>query len=200
MFLKAWRKITRFVISFIMHTKKGLHIRKGVIFKGFPLIEIAEGAEVIIGENCTLNSSNRGYHVNMFSPVKIMADREGARIRVGKNTRIHGSCIHAYELIEIGNRCLIAANCQIIDGNGHELSFDNVMNRINTTSGSKPVIIEDDVWIGTGSIILPGVTIGRGSVVSAGSVVTKSIPPFCIYGGSPAKLIKSFENDINERT
>ncbi|EHH9990959.1 acyltransferase, partial [Escherichia coli] len=111
-------------------------------------------------------------------------------ISIGKNTRIHGACLHAYNKISIGDRCLIAANVQIIDCNGHESSFENVENRINTSSDGVPVIIEDDVWIGTGSIILPGVTIGRGSIIAAGSVVVKSIPPMCIAGGNPAKVIK----------
>lgn len=62
----------------------------------------------------------------------------------------------------------------------------------DTTSGSKPVVIGDDVWIGTGSIILPGVNIGNGSVISAGSVVTKSVPEMCLVGGNPAKVIRRF--------
>ena len=55
---------------------------------------------------------------------------------------------------------------------------------------SAPITIEDDVWIGAHSIILKGVTIGRGSVVAAGAVVTKSFPPYSIIGGVPAKLLK----------
>jgi acetyltransferase-like isoleucine patch superfamily enzyme len=85
---------------------------------------------------------------------------------------------------------LIAANCQIFDGNGHDISFPDVGNRINTTGASKPIVIEDNVWIGANSIILPGVTIGRGSVISANSVVTKDVPPMVIAGGNPAIIIK----------
>ena len=55
------------------------------------------------------------------------------------------------------------------------------------------VVIEDDVWIGTRSIILPGVTIGKGSVIAAGSVVTKDVPPYNLVGGIPAKIIKKRE-------
>lgn len=64
--------------------------------------------------------------------------------------RFHGSCIHAYSKVEIGKYCLIAANCQIIDGNGHHPSFNKVENRINITGEVKEVIIEDNVWLGTG--------------------------------------------------
>ena len=52
------------------------------------------------------------------------------------------------------------------------------------------VVIEDDVWVGTHAIILPGVTVGRGSIIGAGSVVTKSVPPYAIVGGNPAQLIR----------
>lgn len=55
----------------------------------------------------------------------------------------------------------------------------------------KPVVIDDDVWIGTRAIILPGVHIGRGVIVGAGAVVTKSVPDFSIVGGVPAKIIKN---------
>ena len=55
----------------------------------------------------------------------------------------------------------------------------------------KAIVIEEDVWIGTRSIILPGVRIGKGSIVGAGSVVTKSVPQFSIAAGNPAKVVRS---------
>jgi len=87
---------------------------------------------------------------------------------------------------------LIAANCQLIDCNGHDLSFPDVENRIHTTGGCAGIVVEDNVWIGTGSIILQGVTIGRGSVIAAHSVVTKNIPPMVLAGGNPARVIRDF--------
>ena len=60
-----------------------------------------------------------------------------------------------------------------------------------------PIIVEDDVWIGTRAIILSGVRIGKGAVIAAGTVVTKDIPPYAIVGGNPAKIIKfRFEQDV----
>jgi acetyltransferase-like isoleucine patch superfamily enzyme len=91
----------------------------------------------------------------------------------------------------VGRRCLIAANCQIIDGSGHDLSFENVENRINTKGSARPIIIEDDVWIGAQTIVLPGVRIGKGSVIGAGSVVTRDVPPFTVAAGNPAKVIRT---------
>ena len=57
-------------------------------------------------------------------------------------------------------------------------------------SNDKDIIIEDDVWIGTGAIILKGVTVGEGAIIAAGAVVTKDVPPYSIYGGNPASFIK----------
>lgn len=169
---------------------KGLQLSDGVVFKGMPLIGIAHGASIRIERGVTINSRNAGYHVNMHSPVKLLADRPGAIIHIGEDTRIHGSCIHAYCSVSIGRRCLIAANCQIIDCNGHALSFDDVDNRIHTSSGGRPVVIEDAVWLGANAIVLPGVRIGRGSVVAAGSVVAHDVPPMVVVSGNPARIVK----------
>ena len=164
-----------------------------IILKNFPIVEIVDGSKIIIGNNVTLNSRNFGYHVSMYSKVKLIADRPGAIISIGENSRIHGSCIHAYKSIKIGKNCLIAANSNIFDTNGHPLSFNNVSKRIyrnETVDDAEPIVIEDNVWFGLNSIILPGVIIGEGSVIAAGSVVSKDVPPNKIYGGNPARLIK----------
>jgi acetyltransferase-like isoleucine patch superfamily enzyme len=163
--------------------------------KGAPLIDIRKGGLLKIGRNVTLNSNNGGYHINMHSPVKLFADRPGASITIGDNTRLHGSCVHAYGSISIGQNCLIAANCHIIDGNGHDMSYPDVSNRINTTGKVKPVVIEDDVWICANTIVLPGVTIGRGSIISANSVVTSDIPPMVVAGGNPAVVLRRLDGD-----
>ena len=159
-------------------------------FTGSPVIDIRNGGKVVIADEVTINSENRGYHLNMYTSTKLYADLHGAIITIGEKSRIHGSCLHAFSSISIGKRCLIAANCQIIDGNGHDLSFDNVENRINTQGLAQPITIEDDVWIGANSIILPGVTIGKGSVIGAGSVVTGQIPPMVLAAGNPAKPLR----------
>lgn len=186
-----WIKFFKLWIS----SKQNIEIMDKLTINGLPIIDIQKGSRLYIGSDVTLNSRNKGYHINLHSPVKLFADRQGAEIRIGDKTRIHGTCIHAYQSIVIGNNCLIAANCQIFDGSGHDISFPNVENRINTTGTSKPVIIEDNVWIGANSIVLPGVTIGRGSVISANSVVVKDIPAMVVAGGNPAIIIK--ENTEN---
>ncbi len=94
--------------------------------------------------------------------------------------------------LKIGNKVLFGPHVYIITGN-HQVNkigeyIIDVKNKTETCDAD--VIIEDDVWIGAGSIILKGVTIGRGSVIGAGSVVTKSTAPYSINAGNPARQIK----------
>ena len=86
----------------------------------------------------------------------------------------------------IGNRVMIATHTSI-SSLTHDYSHENMR---FAPIISKPVIIEDDVWIGSNAVINPGVFIGRGAVVGAGSVVTKDVPPFAIVVGIPARILK----------
>lgn len=171
--------------------KPNIEIKGNLVLKGKPIIDIHKGSYLYLGDGVRLNSRNRDYHINMHSPVKLFADRPGAEIRIGDRTRIHGTCIHAHQSVEIGQNCLIAANCQIFDSNGHNISFPDVHNRLHTNGTSKPIKIADNVWIGANTVILPGVTIGEGSVISANSVVHRDIPSMVVAGGNPAKLIRT---------
>ena len=164
-----------------------INIEKRVKINNWPILIHRSNAKIVLGNNVLLNSSNRNYHINMFAPVKLMCDKPNAIISIGDNTRIHGSCIHAFERIEIGSNCLIAANCQIFDSSGHGTSLKD---RSESQGKSKPIIIGDNVWIGTGCIILPGTTIGNHSVISAGSVVRGVVPEGVVFAGNYAKFIK----------
>jgi acetyltransferase-like isoleucine patch superfamily enzyme len=101
------------------------------------------------------------------------------------------------EQLIIGSYVSLASGCKFILGGNHLTStFSTYPLKVllwndKVEAASKgPIRVEDDVWIGTDSIILSGVTLGQGSVVAAGSIVTKSVPPYAIVGGNPAKIIK----------
>ncbi len=104
---------------------------------------------------------------------------------IGNNTQI--SCIQYGDLV-IGSNVMISPYV-MITATVHDFEDTDVPMQLQGLH-SKKVVIEDDVWLGGKSIILPGVTIGRGSIVAAGSIVTKDVPPFAIVGGNPAKVIK----------
>ena len=107
----------------------GVDIGSGVRVWGRPKVQLAKGARIIIADQVLLDSCDTGYHVSMYGPVKLIADSSGARLKIGRNSRIHGACIHAKNEITIGERCLIAANTQIMDSSGHPLSLSSPRDR-----------------------------------------------------------------------
>jgi acetyltransferase-like isoleucine patch superfamily enzyme len=111
-------------------------------------------------------------------------------ISIGEDSFIgHSTQINVGSKFKIGNKCMIAPFCVFSDAHH---SFENINIPIKDQKCIyTPITVEDDVWIGSGSVILGGVTIGKGAIVAAGAVVIKSVPPFEIWGGVPAKKIKS---------
>lgn len=105
----------------------------------------------------------------------------GDRSQIGQNCRLGGS-------VSIGSDVLMGPDV-VVMATSHEFSDLAIPINLQGESLEQPVIIGDDVWVGTRVIILPGVSIGSHSVVAAGAVVTKSVEPFSIVGGVPAKVI-----------
>jgi acetyltransferase-like isoleucine patch superfamily enzyme len=111
----------------------------------------------------------------------------GGEIVIGDYCLISpGVRISAEQSIRIGDDCMFAANVYISDSDWH-----GIYNRIRPFRCSKPVVLENNVWLGEQVIVIKGVTIGENSVIGAGSVVTKSIPANSIAVGNPARVIKS---------
>ena len=141
-----------------------------------------------IGTSCLIRGAVAFTRSNSFLTI-------GSNSAVGANTLF----MCASE-IAIGNNVLISFDCLIADNNAHSIFYQdrrsdlpNVLNAYSKDWSNvciSPIIIEDDVWIGARSIILKGVCIGERSIVAAGSVVTKSVPPDCIVAGNPAKIVK----------
>ena len=108
----------------------------------------------------------------------------------------------------IGNNVMFANNVSLVGRHDHDFSQIGVPTRLARRIRDKDysgkglgekVIIEDDVWIGHGSIILSGIKIGQGSIIASGSVVTKEVEPFSIYAGNPAVKIKSRFNSEKDK-
>lgn len=93
--------------------------------------------------------------------------------------------------IVLGNNVRIAQRCFLAGYPGHPIDAeDRAAGLPCTASQIGDIVLEDDVWLGTGAMVMPGVRIGRGTIVAAGSVVTRDLPPFVIAGGMPAKVIR----------
>lgn len=132
-------------------------------------------------------SSGRNFQ---FSPWGIYSF---STISVGDDVLIgQGAYFSAKKEIKIGDKVLFGPYVSIIGGDHNIYRIGCYMADVKDKSpeDDMPVIIEDDVWVGAHSIILKGVTIGRGAIVGAGSVVTKDVPPYAIIAGVPARVIK----------
>jgi acetyltransferase-like isoleucine patch superfamily enzyme len=113
-------------------------------------------------------------------------------VTIGDRTFL-GHCVNLTlsDSIRIGDHCLIASGVQISDFDGHPV--DAARRRANEATppeGIRPVVIGDDVWIGSNALILKGVSIGDRSVVGAGAVVTRDVPPDVVVAGNPARIVK----------
>jgi acetyltransferase-like isoleucine patch superfamily enzyme len=142
-----------------------------------------------------------GKHDSVYAGCSFSIGVNG-RCTVGDFTLLNGALVMAEEKIEIGSHCLISWNVGIADSDFHPL--DPAQRLIDAQAVAPffkdrpprpklktvPVKISDNVWIGMNATILKGVTIGENSVVAAGSVVTKSVPPNTVVAGNPAVFVK----------
>jgi acetyltransferase-like isoleucine patch superfamily enzyme len=112
-------------------------------------------------------------------------------LRIGDRTGIGGGCSFTIgKLIEIGRDCNLSGGIQIMDSNGHDTDpGSRWKHQAPQPEDVRPVIIRDNVWIGRHCIIFPGVKIGEGSVISAGSVVRSHVPSYAVVAGNPAKVM-----------
>jgi len=117
---------------------------------------------------------------------------DSPELLIGDGTFIgHGCAFHIGRFIHIGRNCLLAGGVRVFDMDGHPLDADRRRAGEPTPPEAiLPVVIEDDVWIGTSAVILKGVSIGCRSVIAAGAVVTKDIPPDTVAAGNPARVVK----------
>ena len=144
-----------------------------------------------------------GNHVSCYAGCSFAIGPNG-RCKVGDFTLLNGALIMAEDCIEIGSHCMISWNVGLADSDFHPLEpalrlidaealapfYKDRPGRPNLQTA--PVIIADNVWIGMNATVLKGVTIGENSVVAAGAVVTKSVPPNTVVAGNPAVVVKNF--------
>lgn len=164
--------------SILLGTNK-IELYDGVVIHDFAKLnaENSKDKGIIIGSNTIIHE---------FTYIKA----SDGLIKIGNNSTLNSFCLlyGGEKNIIIGNGVRIATGCSMV-GNSHV--FSDITKYIFTQGvTSKGIIIEDDVWLGSGVRVLDGVTIGKGSVIGANSVVNKNIPPYSVAVGVPASVIK----------
>lgn len=169
----------------------GVTYGEGLDIANYFYLNKAENTHLEIGKKFCMRSGG-GLNIlgcNIFSGIQL---NKGAIIKIGDNVGMSNIVLWSYRAIEIGNNVKIGSGTILLDSNAH--SSDFVKRRISKDDQadvvSKKIVIEDDVLIGTRCIVMKGVTIGARSIIAAGSVIIKNIPPDSIAGGNPCKVIK----------
>jgi acetyltransferase-like isoleucine patch superfamily enzyme len=161
-----------------------LHAGKELIIEDYAEINGRSTQKIILGNRVTIGK------YAIIRPGNLYGGELGEGLRVGDHSNIGPFCyIGCSGLISIGKNVMISPRVSIYAENH---VFDSTEDTIKSQGVKrKTVVIEDDCWIAANSIILAGVTIGKGSVVAAGSVVSKDVPPYSVVAGVPARIIKS---------
>jgi hypothetical protein len=156
---------------------------------GRPILQKHRGSRIALGDGLTLRSWPRSNPLAPTHPVVLSTRSAQAEIVIGDDCGFTGTTLVADASIRIGNRVLVGGNASIVDTDFHPLTPEGRLEDINAGT-SRPIEIGDDVFIGMNSLILKGVTVGDGSVVGAGSVVSRDVPPHTIVAGNPATVVK----------
>ena len=160
-----------------------IQLGKRSIFCGKAIFHKAVGSKITIGHNCMFVSNpNSRNLIGINRPCIVNTQNSKSVIQIGNNSGFSGTVIGASVMITIGNNVNCGANTLIIDSDWHP---------DDPRSGEpQPVYIEDNVWLGANVVVLKGVSIGKGTVIGANSIVTKNIPAGVMAAGNPCKVIR----------
>ena len=153
--------------------------------------------KAILGEHVMLNSLGYLYRLGQEFPMVLATGKNGV-IEIGEDSGINGTAIYAEQSVKIGKRVMIGGGSRIMDIDCHPI--DALPRRYAPEANpSRPVVIEDDAWLGAEVFVMPGVTIGRGSVIAARSVVTSDIPAGVVAAGIPARVVRELSSTQSEK-
>lgn len=175
--------------------RRGVDVDATVQVFGQLHVHRTEGSSIRIAERVVINSLMHRNTLEARGPNVLKTLAQGARIELGQDSGVTSSTISAAYRIRVGRRVLIGAGTLITDSDHHVVAPHDVSERRHSPFPAPQerhqVLIEDDVFIGARTIVLKGVTIGRGSVIGAGSVVSGDIPPGVIAAGNPCRVIQA---------
>lgn len=158
----------------------GVRLGKNANFWGWTSFFRYPCSTVNVGQGSHFNSSPYGNRIGINHKCIITTHTPEASLLIGSNVGMSSTTINCWNSITIGDNVRIGANCIIMDGDFH---LDDTR-----VSAPRPIVIEDNVWLGAGVTVLKGVRIGRNSIIGMNSTVTKDIPANCIAAGNPCNV------------
>lgn len=167
----------------------GVAIGKGTAACGPVILGRWPGSRIVIGKGVSLiSSSRRSTAATLYAPVRFRTFARSASIIVGDGAQLSGTAVTARSrTISIGRNTMFGPNCVVTDSDFHALWPAETRHLVPAFERDADVTIGNNVWVGMGSFILKGVTIGDGAIIGAGSIVTHDIPPHCVAAGNPAR-------------
>jgi acetyltransferase-like isoleucine patch superfamily enzyme len=182
-------------LTSLMNSKRlellGIQLGARTHVLGRPIVQVHTGSRVSVGADCLLISRAEWTALGVSRPIVIRTLTAGASITIGDRCGLSGATICAASAVTIGDRVLLGADVLITDTDFHPVDATPRTNSpLPDSTPADHVHIADDAFIGARSLILRGVSIGEGSVIGAGSVVTRDIPPWVVAAGVPARVIR----------
>jgi len=189
---------------------RGLFLKSHIFCEGIPLcgysvrithgrhirakgcLNLEDGCEIVglskrgivFGKRCTV-----GRHA-IIRPSNVLFDEAGEGLEMGDNSNLGAfAYVGCSGYVKIGSNVMMGPRVTLL-AESHNFAATEIPMKSQGVSRSF-ITIEDDCWIGSSSTILPGVTVGTGSIIAAGAVVTKDVPPYSVVGGVPAKILRS---------
>jgi len=153
-----------------------LRLGRGVQIRG--RIRLRRGVRVTIGDGTRLN--------------KLVRFAGPGEVRIGSDCLLNGTWIGCWTSVTIGDRCLLS-DCELVDNDFHNLDPARRHEPPDPVTTRRPIVLEENVWVGAHALVLKGVRIGRDSVIGAATVVRADVPPRVVVIGNPQQIVKKFD-------
>lgn len=198
---RIFKRIIRYIwkvswiITYLKFKLNKVAFKKNFTTNGIPITAINLDASVVIGDYFIMNNGRYYNMIGRQQSCYFVVDKN-AKLQIGNNVGISAVAIVCWNNVIIGDNVKIGGNTVIYDTDFHSLNWrDRILSKEDKGKiKTSPVVIRDNVFIGTSCTILKGVEIGEKSIIGACSVVTKSIPSGEIWAGNPARFIRKVDN------
>jgi acetyltransferase-like isoleucine patch superfamily enzyme len=176
---RLWRWEARF---------KGVQFQGRCFFVGRPMISLAKGGRIVLGDGVRVVSSLRANPLGCPQPCALRAMASGAELILGPNVGLSATALCAARSVHIGEGTILGAGAIVIDHDFHQPAGQWDWTE-DSPANARPVNIGRGVFIGARAIVLKGVTIGDRARIGAGAVVTKDVPAGLMAAGNPARIL-----------